>query len=57
VGTFQVTIEIGDPQGLRFEEIDALVDAGATLTSAPTSMLRRLGVTPTRKGAFEFADG
>ena len=57
MGTFQVTIEIGDPQGGRFEEIDALVDTGATLTSAPTSMLRRLGVTPIRKGTFEFADG
>ena len=57
MGTFQVTIEIGDPQGRRFEEINALVDTGATLTSAPTSMLRRLGVIPTRKGTFEFADG
>ena len=57
MGTFQVTIEIGDPQGRRFEEVDTLVDTGATLTSAPGSMLRRLGVIATRKGTFEFADG
>ena len=57
MGRFQVTIEIGDPQGDRFEEIDVLVDTGATLTSAPASMLRGLGVIPTRTGTFEFADG
>ena len=57
MGTFIVTIEIGDPQGDRFEEIDALAETGATLTSAPASMLRGLGVVPTRTGTFEFADG
>jgi clan AA aspartic protease len=57
VGTFNVTIEIGDPQGQRFEEVEALVDTGATLTSAPASLLKRLGVTPLRRGVFRLADG
>ena len=48
---------LGDPQGQRFEEVDALVDTGATLTSAPSSLWRRLGVTPTRSGKFRLANG
>ena len=57
MGTFTVTIEIGDPQGQRFEEVEALVDTGATLTIVPASLLRRLGVTPRRRAAFRLADG
>ena len=49
MGTFNITIEIGDPQGQRFEEIDALVDTGATMTAVPTFILRRLGVVPARR--------
>ncbi len=57
MGTFKVTIEIGDPQGQRFEQIEALVDTGATLTTAPASLLRRLGVTPSRRGTSQLANG
>ena len=57
MGTFTVTLEIGDPQGGRFETVEALVDTGATLTTAPASLLRRLGVEATRRGTFEYADG
>ena len=57
MGAFSVTIGLGDPQGQRFEDVDALVDAGATLTSAPASLLRQIGVTPTRKGTFRLANG
>jgi clan AA aspartic protease len=54
---FSVTVGLGDPQGQRFEDVDALVDTGATLTTAPASLLKRLGVTPTRKGTFRLANG
>ena len=57
MGAFAVTLEISDPQGSRFETVEALVDTGATLTSAPASLLRRLGVEATRRGTFEYADG
>ncbi len=57
VGTFSVTIEVGDIDGRRFEEVEALVDTGATTTVLPASTLRRLGVAPTRRGAFEYAGG
>lgn len=57
MGTFSVTIDIGDPAGQRFEAVDALVDTGTTYTMAPASLLARLGVTPHVRGAFELADG
>ncbi len=57
MGTFTITIQIGDPEGERFEEVEALVDTGATLSSAPRSLLKKLDVDPVRRGTFEFADG
>ena len=57
MGTFRVSVEVGDPQGQRFEPVEALVDTGATNTAFPASQLRRLGVRPHRKAIFELADG
>ena len=57
MGTFQYKVEIGDTQGERFEEIDALVDTGATYTSVPASLLERLGVDVHDKVSFILADG
>ena len=57
MGTFNVTMEIGDTQGLRFEQVKAHVDTGASITTMPSSLLRRLGVSPTRVGRFKTADG
>lgn len=57
MGTFLVSLEVGDPQGERFETVEALVDTGATYTTLPASMLRRLGVSPHTRGLFRLADG
>ena len=57
MGTFNVQIEVGDPQGRRFESFDARVDTGATYTVLPASVLRRLGVEAHRSSPFELADG
>lgn len=57
MGTFSVTIEVGDLRGDQFEEMDALVDTGATTTVIPGSALKRLGIAPTKRGTFEYAGG
>ena len=57
MGTFQVTIEVGDPDGQRYETVEALVDSGATYTTMPGSLLRRLGVSPHSKRTFLLTDG
>ena len=57
MGTFVVQLEIGDLRGEKFEDVEALVDAGATTTVIPGSTLRRLGIVPTRRETFEYAGG
>lgn len=57
MGTFRVQIEVGDPEGKRFQTVDALVDTGATNTTLPAPLLTGLGVTPYTTAVFELADG
>ena len=56
MGTFLVRMELGDPEGHRYETVEALVDTGATYTTVPGSTLRRLGVSPHTRGTFVSAD-
>ncbi len=57
MGTFRVEIEIGDVEGERWERVDALVDTGATCTTVPAPLLRRLGVAPHARDILVLADG
>ena len=57
MGTFRVSIEVGDPTGERYEAVGALVDTGATYTALPATLLRSLGVAPHARAAFVLADG
>lgn len=56
MGTFRVPLEVGDPQGQRWERVEALVDTGASYTMLPASLLDRLGVSRLRRWPFELAD-
>ncbi len=57
MGTFSATFEIGDPQGERYESVEAVVDTGSTYTWVPRDVLGRLGVHPESRMEFETADG
>lgn len=57
MGTFYVTIGLGDVQGATWRTLDALVDTGASTTSVPASVLRQLGVRPLYTERFRFAQG
>ena len=57
MGTFRVEMGIGDPEGLRYEYVEALVDSGSTYNILPASLLRRLCVEVWRSGTFSLADG
>ena len=50
-------IDIGDPQRDRWTPMDALVDTGASISSAPASVLDDLGVPPLVKQNFRFGQG
>ncbi len=53
---FQVELEVGDPEGQRYETISAMVDSGATYTMLPTSFLRELGVEAIESRTFILDD-
>ena len=57
MSTFRHKIQVGDPTGQRFEEVETLVDTGATFTTLPASELRRLNVEPVRTVRLRMADG
>jgi len=57
VGTFHYQFEVGDFEGRSFEELDGLVDTGATYTSIPREILERLGISPQEERPFILANG
>ena len=57
MGAIFVTIEVGDVRGERFEPVEVMVDTGATFTTVPEHLLRRLGVTPKRTMPVRLGDG
>ena len=57
MGTFTYPITLlGAAEGVS-EPLDALVDTGATFTTMPGSVLKRLGVQVQRKVRLRLADG
>ena len=57
MGVFRYSIEIAArPEG-PYEQFEALVDTGSLYTWVPTSVLKKLGLAPTIKRAFQVADG
>ncbi len=56
MGTFRVTIEVGDLQGQHFEEVEALVDTGASYTLLPATLLRHLGIQVIGQWRFRTAE-
>ncbi len=57
MGTFTVEIQISGSSGQRFETVNALVDTGASITVMPESLMRPIGVAPTRYLKFQDASG
>ena len=57
VGTVKVTIAVGDPQRVRFEELEVVVGTGAPYTQVSREVLERLGVPVWESVPSETADG
>ena len=57
MGTVTITIEVGDPQGRNFKEVEVEVDTGSTYTALPRSMLLDLDVPVNRTAPSRLADG
>jgi aspartyl protease family protein len=56
MGTFSVTVELGNLTSSKVLCTDALVDTGATHTLVSRSLLRGLGVEPIDRISFQGAD-
>lgn len=54
---FTVKLQIGGLDGEDLEQLEALVDTGATTTVIPAPVLGRLGISPSRRETFEYAGG
>ena len=50
-------MEIGPLSGGRREQLEALVDTGATYTWVPDTTLKSLGIEPHERRPFVLADG
>ena len=56
MGTFQVSIEVGDARGLQFQRMEAMVDTGATYLVVSSSTLIALGCQPISWRTFKLSD-
>ena len=57
MGTFSVAVTVGNPGSVARETVDEFVDAGATFSIMPASLLGRLGIEPTRTRRLRLANG
>lgn len=57
MGTFYHEMQVFSANGDRVEMVDALVDTGASYSQIPSSILQRLGISPTDTAEAELADG
>ncbi|MDE2938809.1 MAG: aspartyl protease family protein [Chloroflexota bacterium] len=57
MGMLEIIIEIGDPAGTTFEELQVIVDTGSTNTVVPRQIPERLGVPVTDTKPTRIADG
>ena len=56
MGTFTVSIQVGDLPGERFVDMEALVDTGSTYTVLPKEVLDQLGIAQEGQRSFELGD-
>lgn len=57
MGVFNCPLRISSLDNNKTREIEATVDTAATYSMLPNNVLNELGISPTRKGIFEMADG
>ena len=56
MGTFTVSIQVGDLAGGQFIQVAALVDTGSSDTVLPREILEALGITAVDRFAYSLAD-
>ena len=57
MGTFHIDFKVRRDEASPFQEVEGLVDTGATYTMLPSSLLNGLNVVPVKRSEFTMADG
>ena len=57
MGTFNITVQIGNLNGDHFEDVEVMVGTRAVTTVIPRSILEGLAISPTKREIFEYASG
>lgn len=57
MGVFNSPMRVASLDGRQSREVEAVVNTGVTYTMLPAGLLREMGIAPSRKAAFECADG
>ncbi len=57
MGVFNSPMRVASLDGQQTREVEAVVNTGVTYTMLPAGLLREMGIAPSRKAAFECADG
>ena len=56
MGTFNVSLQVGDLTGQQFIDLEAMVDTAATYTVLPSDVLGQLGVEQEGQRSFKLGD-
>lgn len=57
MGILNLTVQVGNPGGTVFEDLEVTVDTGSSYTTVPRTMLERLGVAVGESAPSYLADG
>lgn len=57
MGILNVIIQVGNPHGTAFEDLEVTVDTGSSYTAVPRTMLERLKVTADESAPSKLAVG
>ena len=57
MGILNITIQVGNPEGAAFEDLEVTADTGSSYTAVPRAVLERLGVAVEESAPSVLADG
>ena len=57
MGILNIMIQVGDPQGTTFEELEVTVDTGSSFIAVPRTVLGRLGVEVDESAPLILSEG
>ena len=57
MGILNIMVQVGNPEGTSFEDLEVTVDTGSSYTAVPRTVLERMGVPVDESASSILADG